>query len=308
MILMIVVILVAAVTLLVSYIAYRMAFYSDRSKPEDIYQRSPGMTDEDAPKMKALTDWMLAREFEWVYITSDDGLKLAARYYHMADGAPLQIHCHGYRGTSLRDFSGGNKMAYEVGHNALVIDQRACGRSEGNTITFGIKERYDVMRWIEYAIDRFGPDVKIILNGISMGSSTLLMLSGMDLPANVKGITADCPFSGGEKIIMKVCKDMKLPPNIMKPFIRLGARLFGHFNLNETTAVEGIKNKKVPVLLIHGEADSYVPYEMSREIYDANPVDTRFESYPGADHGLSFLKDPDRFRKMMFSFLEDCLK
>lgn len=292
----------------VSYIAYRMAFYADRSKPEDIYERSPGMTDEDFPKMKALIDRMAAREFEWVYITSDDGLKLAARYYHVADGAPVQIHCHGYRGTAMRDFSGGNKLSHEAGHNALVIDHRACGESEGNTITFGIKERYDVRRWIDYVIERFGEDVKIILCGVSMGSSTVLMVSAMDLPDNVKGITADCPFSDGEKIILKVCRDMKLPPKIMAPFIRLGAKVFGHFDLKETNAIEAMKKRKLPVLLIHGESDSYVPYEMSREIYDANSEGVTFESFPGADHGLSFLADPERYRAAINKFIDDCLE
>lgn len=314
-IILIITALAAAVTLITSYIAYRMAFYCDRSKPEDIYERSPGMTDDDFPKMKALIDRMAAREFEWVYITSRDGLRLAARYYHVADGAPLQIHCHGYRGTSMRDFSGGNKLSHEAGHNALVIDERGCGRSEGNTITFGIKERYDVLDWIDYAICRFGDDVKIILCGVSMGSSTVLMAAGLGLPSNVKGITADCPFSGGEKIILKVCRDMKLPPKIMAPFIRLGAKLFGKFDLNETTAVEAVKNKTVPVLLIHGEADSYVPYEMSREIYEAavsgknSPGNyTLFELYANADHGLSFLAEPERYKKMINDFITDCLK
>lgn len=323
--------LAVAVILIVSYVAYRMAFYSDRREPRDIYKMSPGMTEKDFPKMKELIDRMLARDFEWVYITSDDGLRLAARYYHVADGAPLQIHCHGYRGTAIRDFSGGNKLSHEIGHNALVIDQRACGCSEGHTITFGIKERYDVLKWIDYAINRFGEDVKIILCGVSMGSSTVLMTAGLGLPPNVKGITADCPFSGGEKIIQKVCRDMGLPPELMMPFIRLGARLYGRFNLNETSVVEAIKNKNVPVLLIHGENDSYVPYEMSEEIYsaalegqnvtakdDGDPDSsndnrgpgnvTYFESYPGADHGLSYIVSTERYTKMIYGFINDCLE
>ena len=302
------IIVIVAIVFGVSYIAYRMAFYVDRSKPEDVYAMSPGMTEEDFPKMKALIDRMMTRECEWVYITAYDGIQLAARYNHVADGAPLQIHCHGYRGTSGRDFSGGNKMSHEVGHNALVIDQRGCGRSGGKTITFGIKERYDVRRWIDYAIERFGEGVEIMLYGVSMGASTVFMVSGMDLPVNVKGIVADCPFSEGEKIILKVCRDMKLPPKLMVPFVRFGAKIYGHFNLNETSAVKENKKRKIPVLLIHGESDSYVPYEMSRELYDANPENIQFESFPGADHGLSFLSDPARYREVINGFIGECLK
>ena len=168
MMILIIVLMAIAAVLTVSYVAYRMAFYSDRREPRDIYKMSPGMTEKDFPKMKELIDRMLARDFEWVYITSDDGLRLAARYHHVADGASLQIHCHGYRGTAIRDFSGGNKLSHEIGHNALVIDQRACGRSEGHTITFGIKERLDCLEWIKFVINKFGNNVEIILTGISM--------------------------------------------------------------------------------------------------------------------------------------------
>jgi len=185
MIFSIVLLIVLIIVLSVSYIAYRMTFFADRSKTEDIYAMTPGMTEADFPKMKELVDRMAARPFEWVYITSDDGLKLAARYYHVADGAPVQIHCHGYRGTSGRDLSGGNMLSHEAGHNALVIDQRGCGKSGGHTITFGIKERYDVCRWIEYVIGRFGEDVKIILCGVSMGASTV-PLSSRRLPMTIQ--------------------------------------------------------------------------------------------------------------------------
>ncbi len=61
------------------------------------------------------------------------------------------------------------------GHNVLMIEERAHLESEGHTITFGIKERYDALDWIRYALQRFGEDTRIILVGISMGAATVLM-------------------------------------------------------------------------------------------------------------------------------------
>lgn len=337
MIILIILAVLIAISLIVAFVAYRMAFYEDRKRPEDIYQRMSEMTDDHFEKMKIMVDAMEARNPERVYITSDDGLRLSARYYHVADGAPLQIHCHGYKGTASRDFCGGNKLSKAHGHNALVIDQRCHGQSDGKTITFGIKERHDVKLWIDYAVERFGPDVQIILCGVSMGSATVLMTSGLELPSNVKGITADCPYSSPEDIILKVCRDMKLPPKIMAPFIRLGARLFGHFNLCEMTAAEAVKNAKVPILLIHGEADAFVPCEMSREIYESRlaaiaaarapeteadqpgtadpcrapetePAPIFLETFRTAGHGLSYLEEPERYTAIINGFIDDCLK
>ena len=192
------------------------------------------------------------------------------RYYHVRDGAPLQIQFHGYRGAALRDFCGGNKLARESGQNTLVVDQRAHGKSGGNTITFGIRERLDCLSWVKYANQRFSSGTPIFLSGVSMGATTVLMASELKLPANVMGIIADCPYSSPEVIIRKVCReDMHLPPALTMPLIRLGARLFGHFVLNESSAVQAVGNKNIPILLLHGEDDRFVPCDMSREIFDA---------------------------------------
>ena len=197
--------------------------------------------------------------FEPVTITAFDGVQLCGRYYHVRDGAPVQIELHGYRGNALRDFCGGNKLAREAGMNTLLVDERANGRSGGRTITFGVKERRDCLSWIECANSRFGP-VPIFLAGVSMGAATVLMAAGLPLPANVAGIIADCPYSSPEAIIRKVCReDMHLPPALLMPFVRLAARLFGRFRLDGASAVEAARDTGIPILLLHGEDDRFVP-------------------------------------------------
>lgn len=233
--------------------------------------------------------------YEAVTISAYDGTKLAARYYHVRDGAPLQLQFHGYKGSALRDFCGGNKLARESGQNTLVVDQRAHGKSCGTTITFGIRERLDCLSWVEYANHRFGPDTPIFLSGVSMGAATVLMASELEFPANVVGIIADCPYSSPEAIIRKVCReDMHLPPVLVMLFIRLGARLFGHFDLKETSAVQAVRNTNIPILLLHGEDDRFVPCDMSREIFDACLSYKIRKSFPGAGHGLSYIVDTEK--------------
>ena len=289
----------------ISHWAYKKAYRRSR-RPEDIYELPEKTPADVALRTRTLIRALDAVPFEPVEITSRDGLRLFGRYYHVADGAPVHIQCHGYRSYALRDFCGGNPIAREMGHNTIVIDQRAHGRSEGDTISFGINERLDVLAWAEYARNRFG-DVPIFLTGVSMGAATVLMASELPLPQSVVGIIADCPYSSPRAIIRKVIADMGLPVALAYPFAVLGAYLFGHFKgLGRITAKDAVRNATVPILLIHGEADTFVPCEMSREIASAAP-NARLECFPNADHALSYMTDLDRYVTASNEFINECL-
>lgn len=292
-------------TLLISYITYRIAFYSSLKKRGEVLTlpQDKSYTEEQKARLRELMDDMLQRPFEVVSIRSVDGLTLYGRYYHFYDNAPIELQFHGYRGSAFRDYSGGNRLAREGGHNALVVDQRSQGMSEGRSITFGITERLDCREWVRYIANRFGKDLPILLTGVSMGAATVLTASELDLPGNVVGIIADSPFTSPEAIIGKVCReDMHIPPVLAMPFIRLGARLFGGFDLRAASALQAVKHAKYPVLIVHGEADSFVPCSMSRELFDACVSEKQLETFPGAPHGFSFMVDPDRYRKMIGAF------
>lgn len=290
-----------------SYYAYKKAFFADRTKKRDPYKGidKRGYKPYEA-RMRALIDNIIALPYERVEITARDGLKLSGRYYHVKDGAPLEIQCHGYRSTPLRDFAGSGEECFKRQYNLLLIDHRAHGESEGKTITFGIKERFDVIDWVKYAIERFGEKVKIILYGISMGGATVLMAAGEELPENVKGIIADCPYSSPVDIIAKVGEKSGIPAPLIKLFIVAGARIFGGFSLRETSPAEAVKRARLPILLIHGDADTFVPDYMSDEIHSANP-NTILKKIAGADHAVSYLCDTEGYLALVNGFVDEIL-
>ena len=284
---------------------YYYVFYSPRGKQNDDHHiLAPIKTREDYDRSIALIDALNAKPYERVSILSDDGLKLVGRFYHSSDGAPLAILCHGYRGTPSRDFCGGADICFSAGFNVLLIEERAQCGSEGHTITFGVKERYDILAWTRWAVKRFGEEVQILLGGISMGASSVLMASELELPDNVRGILADCPFTSPAEIITEVGRSMGIP---MKPALRLaeaGACLIGKFSLYSASAVSAVKKAKVPILLIHGEEDDFVPCGMSRMIQEANPRLIERHTFPGAGHGLSYLTDTQRYTALVNGFCE----
>lgn len=296
--------LIFAILVYALWFSYRIAFYSPNKKEQDVYAIPPG------EQYEKIADTMLQQihelqqlPFEQVYIKAYDGTTLAGRYYHNVDNSPLVIQFHGYRGNAVREYSGGFKLAIRAGYNSLVVDQRAHGKSGGHTISFGIRERFDCKAWAEYAADRFG-DIPIFLSGVSMGAATVLMASNLQLPRNVRGIIADCPYSSPEAIIRKVCRDMKLPEKIIYPFVALSGLIFGKFRIWESSALDSVKHTELPILLIHGDDDRFVPCDMSKEIKKAGKGNIEMITVPKAGHGISYLVDTDMYEKAYLNFMD----
>ena len=290
-----------------AYYAYRVAFYSSPKDRDRIPSTSGHQYDPYREEMARIYKQIHDRPCEVVTVTSHDGLLLSGRYYHVRDGAPLDIGFHGYRSSCLTDFSGGSEVSFRMGHNLLLVDQRAHGKSQGRTITFGILERRDVLTWVDYAVDRFDPDTKITLYGVSMGAATVLMASGLALPENVRGIIADCPYASPMDIILHVSKNMPIPTFLVRPFVMLGAKMFGGFRIDEMDAVRAVQQSRVPILIIHGESDGFVPCEMS-DIVSHNPTLVTRHTFPDADHGISYLVDGQRYKKLVMEFMEKVLE
>lgn len=297
-----------ALFLAVSAVVYVIAFRSPNRKQNNDYNIAH--TSQLDPLRETISG-MIARlneiPYESVSCPSDDGLTLRGRYYHRKDGAPVMICFHGYRGTPSRDFAGGTAMYLEQGFNLLMVEQRAHCGSEGHTITLGVRERHDCLVWIDYIRWRFDLDTPILLAGISMGATTVLMASGLELPENVRGIIADCPYTSPKEILLRVCANRGIPPRIVYPFLWLGALVYGRFRLTAADASEAVKRAKAPILLIHGEDDRFVPCDMGRRIAEANPEKIEFHTFPQAGHGLSYLIDQPRYEQIVRSFLAKAL-
>lgn len=306
--LLIAVAIIVLLTLITSYICFRMAFYASRKEDESTEEYPIPDGEIYESHRDIMVGWMKeARKLhcEEFDITSFDGLNLHAKYYEYAPDAPMEIMFHGYRGSAERDLCGGIQRCFSLGRSVLLVDQRTSCKSDGNVISFGINESKDCLAWIDFAIQHFGPDVKIILTGISMGASTVIMAAGNDLPKNVVGVLADCGYNSAKDIIKKVIRQMRLPADLLYPFVKLGAKIFGKFELEENSPEEAIKSCKVPIILFHGESDDFVPCEMSKLNYEACSAPKRLITVPGAGHGLGYLVDPERYLKAVSEFFTE---
>ena len=281
-----------------------MAFYAKRTPvPADTVPTPDGAIYD--PYRENMVRWIKearALPQEEMTVTSFDGLTLKGIYYEYAPDAPIELMFHGYRGTAERDLSGGVQRCFKLGRSALIVDQRCSGKSDGKVITFGINEHKDCLTWVDFMINRFGPDVKIILTGISMGAATVMMAAGCPLPKNVIGVLADCGYSSPRDIIKTVIRKMGLPPALCYPFVRLGGKLFGKFDPDEISAVEMVKKTKKPVFFIHGEEDDFVPCQMSKDMYDVCSGPKRLVITPKACHGTAYMVDTELYFRELRGF------
>lgn len=245
--------------------------------------------------------------FETVSTHSTDDYRLYGKFYSMKKDAPLMIFFHGYHGVAAWDGYGFFKICKNNGINILMVDERAHGISESDIVTFGVKERYDCISWIDYAIERFGKNTDIILAGVSMGAASVMMASELGFPENVRAILADCGYSEPAAIIKETIKNMKLPVKPIYFFVNLSARIFGHFSLDETTALQAVRTLKTPILFIHGKQDSIVPISMNEELYGSCKGRKERVVIEGADHANSAMTDYDTYENAVMQFLYQIL-
>ncbi len=247
-------------------------------------------------------DELDAKPYKAVSTISTDGKKLFSRLYESNDTSTVIIQMHGYRGHAIKDFCGSSFYWFKKGKTVLLPDQRAHENSKSNTITFGIKERYDVLCWINLIIKLYGKDVKIILSGISMGAATVLMASQLDLPHNVLGIIADCPYTTPPDIIKKVAAERGFNPKFIYPLIRLSALIFTFTDIEKASPMQAIKHTKLPILFIHGDDDRFVPYQMGKELYDSYNGPKKFLTVENAGHAFAYFFDTPKYENALDEF------
>lgn len=260
------------------------------------------------PYIVQAKQWLNDHNARDVYTTSEDGLKLHGYWIPAENPKGTVLLAHGYRSSMLVDFSRGFDHYHNLGLNILVPQQRAHGESEGRYITFGVKESGDFRQWIKYHNSHFG-EYQLILSGLSMGASTVLYLADEVLPENVKGIIADCGFTSPKEIISKVFSEtIHLPAWISLWATELCARIFAGFSLSQKDTRKTLSASRLPVLLVHGKADDFVPCSMTEEGYAACTSPKKLLLVDGAGHGVSFVVAKEEYMKYIQEFLYNTLE
>ncbi len=253
--------------------------------------------------------WLAQQEVKPLQVISYDGKRLYGRFVPCENAKGTILFFHGYRSHYQVDFSASMQYYHELGYHMLFVDQRAHGLSGGRCITFGVKERFDVMSWVTYLSLMLGENHPMFISGLSMGATTVLMAADMEFPANVRGIIADCGFSSPADILQDLAeRHYHMPGKAALAVLNGYTRVFAGFGLREWSTADALRNTKLPVLLTHGLADRLVPSRMSEYAYEACAGERRIELFPDAGHGVSYLQDRPRYQKALREFLDQYTK
>lgn len=231
----------------------------------------------------------------------EEGLLLHSRLYRN-DSHVYVIYHFGYSSNMTVNGPFIHKL-HDHGYNVLGIEPRGHGESEGHYTSMGWYEKDDVLNWIWY-VNRQDPQARIVLYGVSMGAATVMLTLGQELPDNVVCAIEDCGYTSlWDEYVYQCRSTVHYPVFVLYcgdlvTRIRLG---FSYFNVN---CMEALKRSKTPLLLIHGTADTFVPFAMLQKNYDACASEKEMLVVEGATHARSSSKDPELYWNTFFSFVD----
>lgn len=261
------------------------------------------------PEIRKKKDWVDKQDHEAVSIIARDGLRLKGHFYPGRNPDKVILCLHGYTSRGSNDF---NSLAYfylHLGYSLLIVDHRSHGESEGTYIGFGCLDRFDVVKWIRYLEKRCGKNCLVMLHGISMGGATALMVSGLSLPGCVKGIVSDCGFTSAWEVFDSVLKNTYHLPSF--PILQIAdvmAKREAGYGLNECNALNEVAKSTVPILFIHGDADTFVPSWMCHKLYKACKSRKEMLVVKGAAHAESYYKSTEKYEIKVKDFLNSIME
>lgn len=247
---------------------------------------------------------LINKKTECVEIEGYGGVRLRGHILQAASPRRVIIAVHGWRGSWCRDFGIVSDFWYSSDTTVIYVEQRGQLGSGGDSITFGLCERYDVIEWIKWASQQFS-DLPIYLCGVSMGASSVLMSSSLGLPKVVHGIIADSGFTSPVEIWRYVITtNLHLPYALYSRAANRECQKRTGQHPDTCSTLTALRDCPVPVLFIHGDADSFVPLEMTYRNFSACSSPKRLFVIPGANHCMGYYVDPVGYEREMSDFFE----
>ncbi len=212
------------------------------------------------------------------------------------------IIIHGYT-SEPRGMGMYAQKYHELGYNVLMPSLNGHADSEAGAVTMGWKDRLDIVDWANFIAENY-PNSKIILHGESMGAATTMMTTGEELPDNVKVAVADCGYTSVWDIFSnKIKNNFKMPEFPTLYSANAVNRIYSGFDFKEASAVEQLKKSKTPTIFIHGDKDTFVPYEMLDRVYEACASEKEKITIPGSPHARNACVNPELYWNSIIEFL-----
>jgi len=281
-----------------SYILFLRIF---KMHPEKEYK----VVDQNSDFFKASYEWFQKVPKEEISIKSYDNVTLKGQFIPSIDNEStnLAIVVHGYH-ASLQDMIIIGKFYSDLGFKVMLLDMRGHGQSEGSFTTLGHYEKYDLKKWIHFALRTYGATDKILLHGVSMGASTIFLSTTLNLPQNVKFIVADSGFDNAWNMLWGNLRPKSL--RILLPGASIISLFSKRFFLSSVNVAHAVRKNKIPLIIIHGEKDEKVPFEVGKSLHELSKAPTKdFYQIPNCKHGEGYIVDKAGYEQRVILHLKD---
>lgn len=247
--------------------------------------------------------WYHEQNPERLTQTSYDNLQLQADWIqNEVDHNKAVILVHGFR-KEKADMGNYTKFYHDQGYHILMPDSRGHGESEGDYYGYGWHDRIDLMQWIDTLITEYGAS-EILLHGNSAGAAAVLMTSGEVLPEQVKAIIADSGYSSMKEELTHQLKHLYgLPSFPLLDITSMITKLRAGYFFGEVSTIEQVAKNKLPLFIIHGDADDLVPTWMGEALYEAAGGEKELWLVPGAGHIKAYEIETVEFEEKVKKFL-----
>lgn len=294
--------------------AYRALIHADFKVPESLGKAISENKASDASSLAAVgKEWMHNHGYQKYNMLNADGNMLTAYLFRPKKKSNVYVFAsHGYRSEGIGEWCFFAKYyVEELGYNLFVVDHQGQGKSTGQYLGFGSLEARDGIQWLKFMNDKFGKKIKIFLHGISMGSATVMLMTGdKDLPENVRFTIADCGYTSALNEFNYKLQALNIPTWPLVPCLsRKNIKRAKYDFQKDTDALSAVGRAKIPMLFIHGTKDKFVPTYMVHELFDncSSPYKDKF-IVEGADHAESYRVDKQGYEKKINEFAKMFLK
>jgi len=223
------------------------------------------------------------------------------------------ILVHGYKDRAESMLHIAYIYNHDMGYNVVLPHLHGHGDSEGDHIGMGWLDSKDVIEWVTTASSMFGnspSNSQIVLHGISMGAATVMCVSGNTCPNAIKCFVEDCGYTSvWDEFASELHNQFDLPDFPLMYTTSALCKLRYGWSFGEASALNQVKKSTLPMLFIHGDADTFVPYPMLDKLYNAKQHGYK-EKYVarGSEHARSFTDHQEEYTLRVKNFVNKFIK
>jgi uncharacterized protein len=239
-----------------------------------------------------------------VIIETFDGLRLHGWFVPREENAKgTIIYLHGVGDCKVGGVEFARAM-YQHGFNVFLYDSREHGESEGYYCTYGFYEKHDLAAVITYLSSKQDVAIgKIGVFGTSMGAAVAIQTAAID--HRIAAVVSEGSFSTLRTIFVDYQKRIvKLPWHFLRNIALVQSQKMANFKARMVAPVEDIKKVHVPILLVHGEKDTFIKNEYSRKLFEAANEPKELLIVPGAEHNNVWEIGGPMYENALVSFFE----